>query len=42
MAVKPTYANWILQSPCSAHLEGAYQWGLGIDLADDIVVTSEE
>jgi len=42
MATKPTYADWILQSLCSAHLEEAYQWGPGIGLEDDIFVTNEE
>jgi hypothetical protein len=42
IATQPSYADWILQSLCSAHLEEPNQWGEGIGLADRMYVTNEE
>jgi hypothetical protein len=38
----PTYADWLMQSLCSAHLESKHQWGPGIGVEDDMFVTNEE
>ena len=31
---EPTYADWNMQSLCSAHLEERHQWGEGIGFED--------
>lgn len=38
----PTYADWLMQSLCSAHLEEKYQWGANRGLEDRLFITVEE
>ena len=42
MSKPPSYADWLMQSLCSSHLEEKYQWGPGIGLADRLYITNEE
>jgi hypothetical protein len=39
---KPSEADWVVQSACSAHLEHHYNWGPGIGFEDTLFLTNEE
>jgi hypothetical protein len=39
---KPSEADWVMQSLCSAHLELYHNWGDGIGLEDTMFLTNEE
>jgi len=39
---KPIYADWVMQSLCSASLSEKYMWGEGIGFEDDVFITNEE
>jgi len=39
---KPVYADWVMQSLCSASLSEKYMWGEGIGFEDDVYITNEE
>ena len=38
----PVFADWVMQSLCSASLSEKYMWGEGIGFEDDVFITNEE
>jgi hypothetical protein len=42
MHATPTFADWLMQSLCSSHIEEKHQWGPGIGLEDRLYITNEE